>query len=276
MTQKKLMAVGAHADDIEFNVGGTLLKYLDHGYDVVYVMSTNNMAGTWKTPKPDGTYERHRRPYDETEAQRKQEAAAAAADSFHTTAIHLDHPQRWYTSADGARVGVCYGAARPANCEHDRPTILTAHEHPEHVEQLAGIILAHQPEAVMTHGPVTSDIEHHGTCLLVSKAFRRAAEQGYNGMLLHWPDITVTLPKALFGPRCFDWDAFVDVTDYWQQKIDSISHHASVVPNPAGMRYPDWSATCGRERVEPFVVADWGDKPDEASSLALELIAHKR
>ncbi len=39
------MAIGAHADDIELRVGGTLLKYLDCGYEIAYVMSTNNFAG---------------------------------------------------------------------------------------------------------------------------------------------------------------------------------------------------------------------------------------
>jgi LmbE family N-acetylglucosaminyl deacetylase len=41
------MAIGAHADDIEVCVGGTLLKYRDAGYEIDYVMSTNNFSGNW-------------------------------------------------------------------------------------------------------------------------------------------------------------------------------------------------------------------------------------
>jgi len=44
-----IMAVGAHCDDIEFTVAGTLLKYhREYNYDIVYVESTNNMSGLWK------------------------------------------------------------------------------------------------------------------------------------------------------------------------------------------------------------------------------------
>ena len=44
MSRKVLMAIGAHADDIEFNAGGTLFKYLEKGYEVVYILSTNNIS----------------------------------------------------------------------------------------------------------------------------------------------------------------------------------------------------------------------------------------
>ena len=45
MSGKVSMAIGAHADDIEFNAGGTICKYQDRSYELVYVLSTNNMAG---------------------------------------------------------------------------------------------------------------------------------------------------------------------------------------------------------------------------------------
>jgi len=42
---RNIMAIGAHADDIEVNVGATLLKYHEMGYAITYVMATNNMSG---------------------------------------------------------------------------------------------------------------------------------------------------------------------------------------------------------------------------------------
>ena len=75
---RTLMAVGAHAGDIELNVGGTLLKYRERGYQVVYVMSTNNMSGAWTRKKADGSYEVTTPPYYELMPQRKLEAAAGA------------------------------------------------------------------------------------------------------------------------------------------------------------------------------------------------------
>ena len=52
--KKCIMAVGAHADDIEGNAGGTILKYRKLGYDLVYVMSTNNMSGSWQSVDAKG------------------------------------------------------------------------------------------------------------------------------------------------------------------------------------------------------------------------------
>ena len=37
--------LNAHADDLELQMGGTLAKYHQgYGYDIVYVMTTNNMS----------------------------------------------------------------------------------------------------------------------------------------------------------------------------------------------------------------------------------------
>lgn len=276
MTKQTLMAVGAHADDVEFNAGGTLMKYLDRGYQVVYVMSTNNMSGSFKERQADGSYRRYKMPPEDTMKQRKLDADTAARETFQTEAIHLDHPQRHYTSQAGEKVGLCFGAPKPEGVADGRPTILTAHEYPEQVERVTQLILDHNPEAVLTHGPACVDSEHHGTCLLVSKAYRQAADQGFEGMLLHWPDITYQIPKSLFGRRCFDWDSYIDISGYMERKHDAVRHHASVVPEPEQMQYPEWGLSLGCEHAEPFGIVDWGAKPDDQASFALELHRHAR
>ena len=43
--KKMILAVGAHADDVEMSMGGSILKYLDQGYELTYVLTTNNMSG---------------------------------------------------------------------------------------------------------------------------------------------------------------------------------------------------------------------------------------
>jgi hypothetical protein len=45
MKKQKIMSIGAHADDVEIHTGGTLAKFHDQGYEIVYVESTNNMSG---------------------------------------------------------------------------------------------------------------------------------------------------------------------------------------------------------------------------------------
>ena len=55
MSNKSLMGIFAHADDIEFAIGGTCLKYVKKGYKVDYIMSTNNMSGQIHQVGKDGS-----------------------------------------------------------------------------------------------------------------------------------------------------------------------------------------------------------------------------
>jgi LmbE family N-acetylglucosaminyl deacetylase len=267
------MAIGAHADDIEINVGGTVLKYRERGYELVYVMSTNNMSGNWKRFGPNGERYVTNPPYTEMQPQRKLEADTAAR-FFGTAAIHLDHPQRHYRDAAGQQITVSYGSPRPHVVHDGQHTILTAHEDPRNVQQVADLILEHQPEAVLTHGPVMIDMEHVGTCLLVSKGFLKAQEAGYDGMLLHWLDFTPSTPINLFGRRLNGWDSFVDISEHFEQKIQTVKFHASVVPTPENLEYPQWGAACGCAHAEVFTIPQWGRQPEYTAALAMELMAH--
>lgn len=275
MAKRVIMAVGAHADDIELNIGGTVLKYLERGYELVYVMSTNNMSGRWNHIRPDGVRDGRLPPYFEIQPQRKKEAAAAAA-FFGTTAIHLDHPQRHYTRADGSRAEVCYGGDRPDCVKENEPTILTAHEHPALVKRLADLILEKDPEIVLTHSPVMVDMEHTTTCLLVAKAYTMAVESGYTGMMANWLDIACGTPILYYGRTFSRWDSFVDVTKYWARKLDTVKFHACQIPDPSRMEFPDWGPACGCGYAECFTVAHWGKQPHYTAGLAAELAANQR
>ncbi len=55
MDIQKVMAIGAHADYIEVSCGGTLLKCRDNKYEIVYVMTTNNMSGNVAELQDNGT-----------------------------------------------------------------------------------------------------------------------------------------------------------------------------------------------------------------------------
>jgi len=266
MVNRSLMAIGAHADDIEFNVGGTLIKYHDAGYEIDYVMSTNNFSGTWKVRQKDGTLKREQPPWDQMMAKRREEAAAAAA-LVDTEPVHLNHPQRHYTNAAGDMVEVRYGAEAPAGVGPDTPTILTAHEDPVSVRVMADLIVERNPEAVMVHGMISNDLEHVATCLLVTKAYRRAAEAGYQGMLLHWHEPGV----GDFGRAYQCWDTYIDVTDYWERKLEWIGVHASMVPTPAEADYSSPDIVRGCAQAEAFNVVDRGQRCFQHSPFAAEL-----
>ena len=250
MGNRILMAIGAHADDIELNVGGTLVKFMEMGYEIVYVMATNNMSGGWTKLRADGTRETRIPPFDEIMPQRKLEAAAAAK-FFGTEAIHLNHPQRHYMGRDKKMVELRYGNQMPNCVAPETPTILTAHEHKSCTEQLAELMLKHKPEAIMTHGPIMVDMEHVGTCMLVTKAYLHALESGLDGMLLHWSDLTT----PIFGDTFSRWDTFIDVNpDCWEQKMKAIGLHACQIPDPAKLDFPPRAAACGCLHAETFTV----------------------
>ena len=265
MAMRTLMAVGAHADDIELNVGGTLIKYRELGYDVVYVMSTNNMSGGWTTLRPDGSRVSRLPPCDEIMPQRKLEAAAAA-EFFGTVPVHLDHPQRHYTARNGKVVELRYDVPRPACVGPDTPSILTAHEHAPCVQRLADLILERRPEAVLTHGPVMVDMEHVGTALLVTKAYRKAVEAGHDGMLLHWLDITPTI----FGDAFSHYDCLVDVgADRWRGKLHAIGLHACQMPDPSRLDFPSRG---GKSFVEAYTIAGRGKMPQPGAVFSQEVL----
>ena len=267
MAKHKLMAIGAHADDIEINVGGTLLKYHDVGYEIVYVLSTNNFSGQWSTLQPDGSIRREKPVPEIIEPQRKLEAARAAA-ALGTVAIHLDHPQRHYFRPDTSVAELRYGCPLPASVKQDIPSILTAYEHGPSVRALADLILKHDPEAVITHAMPMVDIEHFATSLLVTKAFWVAVKDGYTGMLLHWHDVSV----GQLGEAYVKWDTHIDFTKQWQRKFDLIGVHACQIPIASNIDLPPWGLACGCEHAEVFNIVSRGTRPYQGTPFNFEIL----
>lgn len=184
-TSKGIMAVFAHADDVELGCGGTLSKYRKlFGYRVDYIMSTNNMSGSWCTLKADGKLESRKCPWHEMMPQRKKEADAAAREFYGTEAVHLDLPQRHYLDEGLNRIELRYGNPQPAGTPPERPSVLTGAEDPDTVGRLAALILERDPEVIFTHAGVDPNPEHTCTAWLTIRAFRKACEQGYAGSLL--------------------------------------------------------------------------------------------
>lgn len=222
---RRVMAIGAHADDIEISVGGTLLKYHDAGYEVIYVMSTNNMSGEVKAWKDGVVVNLPREAPVPMMSRRKAECDKAAA-VLGATPIHLDHPQRHYNTGQGKEViELRFGCDRPEGVAPNVPTILTACEDPESIDKLAALILEHRPECILTHGVNQRNIEHFATCLLVTNAFWKAAEQGYKGGLLHWKEA-----HTLHGDSQTRWDTFIDCTAQLDRKMELIGLHACQMP----------------------------------------------
>ncbi len=275
-----VMAVGAHADDIEIHAGGTLEKYFRMGYTVIYVQSTNNMSGALNTLNADGSLSSREAPTGELMPIRKKECADAARE-WDTEPIHLDHPQRHYTDASLARVELRYGAPVPDTVAGNPPSILTACEDRQSIADLCERILAADPEVILTHCVAAMNPEHFCTSLLVTRAYWAAVDRGYQGGLLHWREET-----SIFGPSECRWDTYIDYTPLLDRKMELIGKHACQMPHALtpgfGHRVVamEFGKANGVGAAEPFI---WINHPQRRGAtglvhgaLAAELINNTR
>ena len=256
-TSKGIMAVFAHADDVELGCGGTLSKYRQlSGYRVDYIMSTNNMSGSWCSLDADGKLQSRKCSWREMMPQRKKEADAAAEKFYGTEAVHLDYPQRHYLDDDLKRIELRYGNPQPAGIQPDQPSILTAAESPEAVAHLAGLILERNPEVIFTHAGVDPNPEHTCTVWLVIRAYRKAREQGYAGSLL----LSAGRHSAEAAASYSRPDTFIDISGEWmEQKIGALAVHLC---QSAGLfaekicraGFPPPEHCSGIEAAEKFIV----------------------
>lgn len=279
--KKVIMGIGAHADDVELYFGGTMLKYIDRGYQAVYVLSTNNMSGGIRTLEADGKWRKTIvKDSVDTMEFRKREAVEAAA-MYGTEPIHLDHPQRHCQIPDNDGnlhgIDVHYGSPLPAGVPAGVPTILTAHRHPGPVERLCKLILEHDPEVIFTHGHAEHDVEHLGTLLLVVAAYEKAITQGYDGSLLYAPR---RIPGL--GRMAHCWETFVDIDGYVDKRMDTVQKHASQFPPDfdEGARFyrelVGWRGKqCGVEAAESFNFITVSPRCDERTELLNELVRNR-
>lgn len=251
-TKRNIMAIGAHADDIEFNVTGTLLKYHKAGYSVTYVMATNNCAGTWARLDENGKRVVDLVPWYEMMPQRKLEAARAARELFDTEPIHLDYAQRHYWDRHLVKTELHYGC-EPLNCSGpDAPTIITACEDETAIKSLANLILEKNPECVLTHGYAVYTTEHYCVATLTREAFFLARERGYAGSLLHW----IEVETERYGRGFVRWNTFIDTSGYGSEaKRAALEIHSCQVPTAKHLDLEDeiHGRDCGCESAETFI-----------------------
>ena len=256
---RRLMAIGAHADDLEIHAGGTLAKYHSLGYEIVYVMATNNMSGSVQEVQPDGSTREFVEPPRQMMARRKRECDLAAA-ALGTAPIHLDHPQRHCIAPNGKdQMELRYGCTLPDGVPVDVPTILTAGENKAAIARLADLILEKDPECVLTHGICQGNIEHFATALLVTRAFWLATEKGYPGGLVQWREA-----HTLHGDFHCRWETHVDYSGFLDRKMELIGLHACQMPDTKADDFGHrllstwYGKVCGCEAAEVYT---WVRRP---------------
>ena len=272
MSNKSLMGVFAHADDIEFAIGGTCLKYVEKGYKVDYIMATNNMSGEFHKVESDGSITRIACPPQEMEPIRKREAAAGAA-RLGCVPLHLDYPQRHYNDGNGNKVSIGYGSPAPQGFSCALPNIMIAHESKAEVARMADLILERDPEVVFTHSYFSDSSEHYATALLTAKGYAQAVKRGYAGELFF---VTEICESSFFLRNNLRWDSFIDISGRRQAQFDLIRCHISMVPFPERMDYLDFTPVCGIKDAELFSWFRSGSKktPAARGALTQELLAN--
>lgn len=243
MLNRSLLVVGAHADDHEMQTGSTMFKYHERGYKIVYVMTTNNMSGSWA--------ERYRKPpWYVIMPQREKEAEEAAETCFGSEVIYLGHPQRHYRNRNGDQIDLRYGAPVPDCIGENTPTILTAFEDSASVERFARIILEQNPECIISQAMISENPEHYCTALLTFKAFQLAQKKGYAGSLIYYNEVVT----VKFGDFFTRWDTFIDTTGYYSKKLHAVGIHACQKPHPEKLDFEDFTRgeKCGCQEAEVY------------------------
>ena len=127
----RVLAIGAHPDDIEFGAGGTLARWASAGAHLTLAVVTDGSKGTWD---PDVTPET-------LAATRREEQARAAAALGAAEVVHLDHVDGELEYSMGLRREMC------ALVRRTRPDVVLSHDpwqryqlHPDHRATGLGVV----------------------------------------------------------------------------------------------------------------------------------------
>jgi LmbE family N-acetylglucosaminyl deacetylase len=219
---RRLMAVSAHPDDMEFGCGGTIAKWVREGWEACLVICTDGRAGT-ADPNMD--------PMDLVHI-RQREAKAAAAVLGIKDVVFLGYPDGELEDTREVRGKVIREIRR------FRPDVVftfdpyrRSHNHRDH--RTAGQVTF---DAMY---PYARDFHH----------FRELIDEG------HMPHIVGEAYAWSDEP-----DTWVDITDTIEQKIDALREHKSQIKNLDGLaerirqRHAEEGKKAGYKYAEGFRV----------------------
>ncbi len=238
--RKCIMVFGAHADDVELIAGGTFAKYIDQGYEGIYVCVINNAAGCaiesvgGGTSPPRGvtgplfSVSNSPRSYPvgalETIQIRSEEMLRAAV-VFHATPVFLDFRQGYIWQGRKR----CYAGSEDYHRYQPpgRQVVSLAEIMPGNVDYLVELLSQYCPEIVITHTLGGDKHDHGNSAYLVYLAFKRALQRGIPvGQLWMRPKGWLLDGKAQDEGRG-KADVLIDVSDYLTIKYQALNKHVS-------------------------------------------------
>jgi LmbE family N-acetylglucosaminyl deacetylase len=258
-TRKCIMVFGAHADDVEPLAGGTFAKYINEGYEGIYVCVINNFAGCaiesvggGTTPPPGVTgplfsvsNSQESYPVDALETiQIRQEEAIKAAEVFHATPLFLDFREgfiwqgrkRCYFGSDQ------YYQFNPPG----RQVISLAEEESGNVEYFVDLLEKYAPEIVIIHTLGGDKHDHGNSAYIIYLAFREAMEKVIPvGKLWMKPKGWLLNIEGKVNRRGKP-DVHVDVRKFIDMKYEALNKHVSQKGIPRMQTRPE-------EATESFI-----------------------
>lgn len=252
MSNQALVAIGAHADDIELHAGGITAAWAESGRPVHFVMATNNMSGDLLPPGDP-----HGKPYAlgpaQTQEIRQREQADAAA-VIGASLRHLNYPQRHYWTPQGRRSLDFSGVAHdPFVAASTRPPLLIAAQKDDAINEVADLLVSLKPSVILTQTITDVDPEHHATASLVWQAYQRRAGELREATLYFWAPGTSSMAGMI--RQCFDCIVPISPSCF-QTKMRMLNCHASQMTlrrlEMAERRARYWGAEVGVEYAEPL------------------------
>ncbi len=180
---RRVLAIGAHPDDIEFGAGGTLARWAADGCEATMLVVTDGSKGSWDAATDRG----------ELVAVRREEQARAAAVLGVTTVIHLDEVDGELEYSMALRAELC------RHIRLTRPDVVFTHDpwqhyqiHPDHrvtgTAALDAVVAARDP----LFFPEQDLAAHRPAAALLWSADRPD----------HWEDIAATLDLKVRALLC--------------------------------------------------------------------------
>jgi LmbE family N-acetylglucosaminyl deacetylase len=203
---RRVLAIGAHPDDIEFGAGGAIARWVDEGWDVRYVIVTSGQRGVQDASQDPLAFGRLR----------EEEARAAAKVTGVTDVTFLGYMD----------TEVVYSPALQRD--------------------IAREFRRHRPHRLLTmnpeHLPVNGFVNHPDHRAVATAALDTTITGGTTAAIFRELAIEEDLPPWreleeiwLMGPS--GGDQVVDVTPYFERKLAALEAHASQMAQvPANLR----------------------------------------
>jgi LmbE family N-acetylglucosaminyl deacetylase len=201
--KQNILIILAHPDDPEFFLGATIARWVKAGHRVKYCLLTHGEKGSADSAVGPGELSKRR------ENEQRSAAAVLGVKDI-----------RFLNYLDGNIIP-------DVNIRRDVVRVIR--------EEKPDILVTCDPTNYFINDVYINHPDHRAAGLLVVDAVFPAA-----GNPLYFPELLVEnilphTPKEVWLSLAAQPNVVLDVTDYWQLKIDALLKHSSQLPNPGLM-----------------------------------------